>query len=491
MGVSASVIARVLGIDVEFVNLRAGRVQFLPQRIAVFGQGSSAIVYPSAKAIFTSSIAVANLYGFGSPVHLASRKLLPDNGDGIGTIPMTIFPLQEGAAATASAGDITPTVAPTENSTYQLRVGGVLSQAFSIIVGDNIADVVAKMKVAIDAVLESPVTTVDNAGTKLDVTSKWKGISANDISIQVLGDLTIGNSFAFTQPVGGTVNPTDLDDALALMGGVWETMILNCLDIADTTNLEKYRVFGEGRWGELSHNPLVAFTGNNEADQATAIVVTDARKTDRVNSQLAGVGSVDLPFVVAARQLARDVVLANENPPHDYGSQIVDTIEPGTDGEQWTYPERDAAVKGGSSTVTKKNGVMVVGDTITMFHPDGDANPAYRYVVDIVRLQNIIFNVNLEFSSPEWDGAPLLPDGDPTNNPTAKYPKTAKAALAAIIDSLGLAAIISDPTTAKESITAEIDGGNPKRLNLGVTVQLSGNTNITSIDLKFGFFFGG
>jgi hypothetical protein len=31
---------------------------------------------------------------------------------------------------------------------------------------------------------------------------------------------------------------------------------------------------------------------------------------------------------------------------------------------------------------------------------------------------------------------------------------------------------------------------NPKRLDLTVTVQLSGNTNIVSVDLEFGFFFG-
>jgi len=96
----------------------------------------------------------------------------------------------------------------------------------------------------------------------------------------------------------------------------------------------------------------------------------------------------------------------------------------------------------------------------------------------------------LIFAVAEWDGAPLIPDDQPTVNRTAKKPKMAVAAVASMLDSLGLNAIISDPETAKANTFAEIDSGNPKRLNLVTTVQLSGNTNIISVDLQFGFFFG-
>jgi len=66
----------------------------------------------------------------------------------------------------------------------------------------------------------------------------------------------------------------------------------------------------------------------------------------------------------------------------------------------------------------------------------------------------------------------------------------AKAEVAAMIDSLGLNAIISDPKTAKKTILADVNETNPKRLDVQVTVQLSGNTIVKSIDLNFGFFFG-
>jgi D-arabinose 5-phosphate isomerase GutQ len=76
-------------------------------------------------------------------------------------------------------------------------------------------------------------------------------------------------------------------------------------------------------------------------------------------------------------------------------------------------------------------------------------------------------------------------------NPTAKRPKDAKAAIAVMLDSLGDNAIISDPDTAKDGTLASINSQNPKRLDITIPVQLSGNTNIRDIGLMFGFYFGG
>lgn len=230
--------------------------------------------------------------------------------------------------------------------------------------------------------------------------------------------------------------------------------------------------------------------GDSNTTVAAATAVPDARKTDRTNCQVVAPGSEDLPLQIAARQLARVAVVANNNPPRDYGSQQATGLTPGADGDQWTYAERDQAVKAGSSTIEVRDGVVTIGDIITMYHPTGDPIPAYRYVVDIVKLQNIIFNIDLIFNTPAWDGAPLIPDDQPTANRDARKPKSAVAAVNAMIDSLALNAILSDPETAKGRTLAEISSTNPKRLDINITVQLSGNTNIISIDLNFGFYFG-
>lgn len=487
--VDLSAVARVLGIETIFKDLRGvGSIQFLPQRVAVVGQGNTASVYSNAKQQVTSALQVAETYGYGSPLHLACRQLFPVNGDGVGTIPVTVYPLDDDGAGVAAAGTITPSGTQTEAASYIVKVNNISSEPFTIAASASVADRTAAITAAINAVLEMPVTAVDNI-TGVGLTAKWKGTSGNDLFVEVEGSTTAGTSFAIVQPTGGLVNP-DVQDGLDLVGDVWETMVLNCLETGDSTALNTYQTFGDGRWGALTRKPLIVFSGSNDTTVSAAIAVPDARKTDKINAQLVAPGSNDLPLVIAARQLARIVKVANNNPPVDYGGQQATGLVPGADGDQWDYAERDQAVKGGSSTVEVRDGVVTIGDVVTFYHPAGDPLPAYRFVVDIVRLQNILYNLNLIFAAAEWDGAPLIPDDQPTSNRAAKKPKTARAAVAAMLDSLGLEAIISDPETAKANTLAEIDSQNPKRLNLVVPVQLSGNTNVKSIDLEFGFFFG-
>lgn len=485
--VAPSAVARVLGIETIFRNLRGGNVLFLPQRIAVVGQGTSAADYSTDKFQVTSAEQAGSRYGFGSPIHLAVRQLFPANGDGVGTIPVTVYPLEEDTGATAASGDITPSGPATENGTVRVLVNNIQSQPITIEDGDTDTEIAPKIESAINAVLAMPVTATAATGV-VTIESKWKGDSANDIHAEIEGAVD-GVTFSVTQPTGGATNP-DVQPALDAVGNVWETMVLNCLEIADETALDKFQTWGDGRWGALTRRPAVVFTGVIDSTVSNATAVSSTRTDDRVNAQLVSPGSNDLPLAVAARQLARIAVTANENPPRDYGSQPATGLVPGSDGAQWDYSQRDQAVKAGSSTVEVRDGVVTVSDVVTFYNPEGESIPPYRFVVDIVRLQNILFNMDLLFAVPEWDGAPLIPDDQPTVNRDAKKPKDARGALAGLADSLGDNAIISDPERTKTNTQVEIDSQNPKRLNGVFPVQLSGNTNILSLDLEFGFFFG-
>ena len=486
--VDASAVARVLGIEAIFVNRLGNNAVLLPQRLAVIAQGATAATYSTTKAQFSSALDVAAEYGFGSPLHLISQKLFPANGDGVGTIPVTFYPLEDNASGVAADGDIIPAGSPTVAASYVIRVSGIDSAGFVISVGDSTADIVTAMTLAVNSNLDMPVIATDGV-TSLTLDAKWAGTSSNKMFIELIGSTTAGNTFTITQMNGGLLNPL-IDSALAQIGNVWETMILNAMEPSDSTALGTLDTFGEGRWGALTRKPLVAFTCDNQVSVNDATSIPDGRAADRTNVQLNVPGCNNLLFVSCARQVARIIKLANNNPAHDYGGRKADTLIPGADGDQWTYLEKDQAVKAGASTTDVVDGVVAISDVVTMYHPAGDPLPAYRYVVDIVKLQNVIFNLDLVFASAEWDGAPLIPDDQPTTNRAAKKPKTAKAAAAAVVDGLALEAILSDPETSKANILSEIDTANPKRLNLCVPVSLAGNTNIISIDLKFGFFFG-
>lgn len=488
VAVAESAVARVVGIETNFVNLRGG-VKFLPQRIAVFGQGSTAsqATYSTSKEIVTTAKYVGDNYGYGSPLHLAVNELLPPNGGGVGIIPVTIFPLDDDGAAVTAAGTITPVGAQNTAQTYYVKIANIRSKEFTLAALATVADATAAITTAINSVINMPVIATDGT-TVVDLDVKWGGASGNGIAIEVVGTED-GIVFTSVATASGATNPS-ISAALAQIGDIWETLILNCLDIADTTTLDLYTDFFEPRWGPLIRKPAVVFTGTTEASQTTAIVIPEARPTDRINAQLVAPGSDNLPFVVAADQLANIAVIANDNPPVDYAGQKATSVTPGTDAEQWTATERDAAVQGGSSTIQLVDNVVEMSDTVTFYHPTGEEPPAYRFVNDQVKVWQSIFNLGLIFEADDWKGAPLIPDDQPTTNPDAKKPKDAVTAISVMIDSLGLEAIVSDPATAKSTIVANISTTNPRRLDVSYTYQISGNTGIISITANWGFFFG-
>ena len=481
--------ARVLGIKDIFVDLREG-VANLPQQIMVVGQGSTASAgYSTAPKRFFNALDVANDYGFGSPLHLAVRELFPPGGfPNVGTIPVYVFPLDDAGSGVASAGGIAMLGTQLTTEQYTVIVNGIRSEPFAILKDALASTVAASMVTAINAVLEMPVIATDNLGV-LEFVSKWAGASANDIYVEVEG-VDSGITFTVTQATSGAVNP-DVTDALGQADpNLWYTMGINCLEIADEVALDAYEQFGVGRLASIIQRRMTWWTGNTIVDPILASAVADTRKTDQINGQRPNPGSPNLPLMVCAREVAVTAVVANNNPARDYGSILAQGLAPGAVTDQWTYAEQDAALKRGSSTINLVDGVVNIADTVTFYHPTGDLNPAYRYLKDIVKLSNFIFNVSLAFNNPKWDGAPLIPDEQPTENKSAKKPKDAVAEMWKIIDSAGLKAWISDPETAKKATQAAIDDTNPNRLDIATTIQISGNTNIISVDINWGFFFG-
>ncbi len=493
MSIDASAVARVVGIDTKYRDLRSGAALFLPQHIAIIGQGNTGVTYPLEPWDATSAQAAGARYGYGSPIHLAVRELFPLEGGGVAPVRVTVLPLVDDGAGVAASGSILPSGAAPGIATYWVRCAGILSAPFTTAAGDNVAAIVAKMVAAIDAVLEMPVDAV-NGTTDVDLNAKWKGATGNELTVEVLDATgkapTSGLTFTITQPASGAADPS-VAPALAMIGTDWVTMVINTLGPTNTTALGLIAAKGEARWDQLVRRPFVSFAGSPEAVVGTATTVPAARPTDRVNVQLASPGSVQLPVQIAAAQVREIAKLANNNPPTDYGGLAVRTLLPGADNLQWDYAARDLAVKAGASTVEVRDGIVRLSDIVTMYHPTGEVPPAYRHVCDIVKLQQVIYNFDLEFSKPEWNGAPLIPDGQATVNPNARTPSDAKAKACSILDGLAAQAIISNPEAAKKATNANINSGNGKRLDLTTVVQLAGNSNIISIDLNFGFFFGG
>jgi phage tail sheath gpL-like len=490
MTIDQSAVASTFVLTTTHKDLRVGRAALLPQNVAIVGQGASASTYSLDKWRATSAGAVGARYGYGSPLHLAAKQLLPENGDGVGTVPVDICPLEDGYDSAPATGEIAPTGTQTKTARVRVLVNKIPSAWFSVPKDATAAAIVDLMVPAINGVLEMPVIATDGS-TTCTLASKWTGESANGIYVEVEAE-ALGVTYGVTQLSGGLVNPSvaQVEAALAKFGVAWVTLVLNCLDVADTDVLDAIQEFGEGKWDPLVRKPFVAFVGNTEAVVGTATTVSDARPEDRVNAQLVAPGSKNLPFVVAARQLARIARVANNSPAKSYQKQKVTGITPGTDEEQWDYPVRDQAVKAGSSTVEVEDSLVKIADVVTFYKPTGENPPGYRYVVTIVKLQNCMYNFTNEFTKEEWASAPLVADSDPTVHELARRPKDWISKSNQLLQALGNEALIANVAAAQEKTGATINGSNPNRIDVTVEFPVSGNANIQNMEQTFGFFYG-
>lgn len=488
--ITQSAVARAMGIETIFRDLREGRVQFLPQRIVVVGQGNAASLFALTKLQITSAIQAAQNYGFGSPIHDVAKQLFPDNGDGVGTLPVTVIPVAPGGSAVAASGSSVLTGAATKQFTGRLLIGGVLTPQFVVANGDDVTTIAAAIVEVINSVLDVPVMATSAAGV-ITLTAKWLGESGNDIKFEFVDTSTdSGITFSTVAMANGAVSP-DVDTALAQIGNVWESIIINAAaPYTDTTVLDKFFNFGDGRWNPLLNKPCIVFNATSETSETVLAAAGNARKTDQVNCLVSMPGCKNTPWAMAARHVVKVSTSADKDPARDFGSLPLTGLIPGTDVEQFEYNQRDLLVKAGISTTEVRDGVITISDTVTFYHPTGDTLPAYRFVKTIIKLQQAIFNMHITFKTPEWDGAPLIPNDQPTNSVSARKPKAAVADANAVIGSLGLEAIISDPDKAKKATKSQISSTNPDRLDLSTTIQVSGNANIFSHDLNFGFFFG-
>jgi phage tail sheath gpL-like len=487
MGVSASAVSRVTGVEVAFKNFNIGRAQKLPQRVAIIGVGNDDASYGLDKLeIEGSAAAVGDRFGYGSPLHLAALQFYPQIGTAA-EFPVTIYPLAKATSAAPSAGVIEAAGTAAGNGSGTVTIGGQKAQ-FAVPKNTTADTALGIIKDAINAVLNMPVLAGTVAAGSMPITSKWSGASSNRIKIKMDANIP-GITFSITAMAGGALDP-DVSPALSKIGNVWETQILNTFDYSDSGRLDIYQAWGMERRSVLTKKYALVAHGCTDL-LAVRTALTDTRPDDSVNYLIVSVGSDELPFVVAAKGMINDIVTtANRNPAQGYRGRL-SGLHCGADDVQENYTQLNASVSKGSSTNIKTGSVAELNDIITFYHPANEGKfPAYRYVVDAVKLQNIVFNVRLIMEADELKGAPLVTDDTPTTNPAAVAPKVIKGWFINLTDSLAKEALITDPAFTKKNIKVWIDEENPKRVNVIFPVKLSGNVEISSTDVYFGFYLG-
>lgn len=477
-------------------------------RIAVLGEANTAnqgSLTPDVAKQITSAQQAATLYGYGSPLYLMARILFPVNGgDGVGGIPVMVYPQAEPGGATAKVLEVTATGTATGNGTHTLILSGragLESVFYNINIenGDTAGDIHAKLEDAVNAVLGSPAiaTSTEYEST---FTTKWKGLTANEFNISVdTGTDTLGITYSVTSVQNGAGTPS-IANALTAFSDEWNTLVVNSYGTEATTvsaleafNGKPDNTTPTGRYAGIVFKPFVALTGT-VADDPTSFSDATARKSQVTIALCPAPLSPGFSFEAAANFCVLQARQSQDAPRLDILNQkLPDMPVPlngGTIGSMASYNNRDSFVKKGCSTVSLVGGVYTVQDFVTTYHPDGETPPQFRYV------RNLVLDWNVKFRYAILEqlyvvGKVLIADGDIVAVGDTVSPKQWKGVLVSqFIPDLVTQGLVVDATFSEASITVALNTGNPDRFDSAFKYKRSGVGRIASTTATAGFNFG-
>tara|TARA_R110000796_G_scaffold60642_9_gene140340 strand:- start:25305 stop:26831 length:1527 start_codon:yes stop_codon:yes gene_type:complete len=503
--ISSDRVSKTVGYKILKGNFR-NTTPNLPQKIAVLAEANTAnqTGLDLDGVDVTSAQQAATLYGYGSPAHQALRILKPLSGGGVGSIPITVYPQAEQGGAAEKVITVTPTGTATANATHFIVVNGRTgvdgqNYSFNVETGDDEAVISGKISDAINAVLSSPV--IGTTGVAPDVaiaTSKWKGITADDITVTIdTQDNAAGIVYASVSTASGSGLPA-VTPALGKFGNEWNTIVLNSYGTNSTVmdELEAFNGVADpstptGRYSADVFKPFVALTGTTDADLAALKVIGNARKIQMTIALCVAPNSLSLPLEVAANMAEKFALIAQDNPHLDVQDLVYRDIHvPLTSiGDMENSDDRDLLVKAGVSTVQKINGNFVITDFVSTYHPDGELPPQFRYPRNINIDWNIRFG-ELLLVETFVIGKAIAGNFDIVSVGEVIKPSGYKQILFSYAEDLSKRALISDAKFMQKSIVVEIDGTNPDRLNSEFSYKRTGYARIVSTEATAGFNFG-
>lgn len=492
-------ISRIVGYKITKGNFATSSPN-LPQRIAVIGEANTdnQVTLDTDPFEITSAQQAGERYGYGSPLYLMARILFPIQGGGVGGVPVVVYPQAEAVGATAKVLEITPTGTATGNGTHYLKIAGRDGldgefYAINVVEGDTAADITGKMTDAINAILGCPFTATDDDYVTT-ATSKWKGLTANELSITVdTGDDDLGITYAVVSTQSGSGTPS-ISAAMTAFGTNWNTIVVNgygtqstVMSTLESTNGVPDPTNPTGRYVGIIMKPFIAITGSVDNDPSS---ITDARKAQVTIAIAPAPNSDGLHFEAAANMTVLYARVSQDNPHLDVaGKSYPDMPTPTSIGSMADYNNRDQFVKKGCSTVDLVSEKYVIQDFVTTYHPVGETPPQFRYCRNLMLDFNVRYGYYLLEQINVVDHA-IASDSDVVSVGSTVKPKQWKQVLFAYADDLAKRALIVDVDFMKDSITVDLSTTNPDRLETFFRYKRSGFARIASTTAEAGFNFG-
>lgn len=481
--------ARGLAIKTEYQAVDLSEPKGRPIKIFVPCLAQESVSVAAEPYDFVSMSDTAAKFGYKSTAYEIAEMLKPQYAIGVGSIPITFFPLAVTGTGAQAVGTITPTGTCTFSQTYIVKMNNKPSGKIDLVSGDAPAQFITKAIAAINGVLSFPAVASDGT-TAVNLTVGFETDAGDFCHIEVESPSNHEMTFALVQPTGGG-GTIDISTAWAVFNDNWYSHVINGVDdVTGDTVLDSAESFGTLRRSAEVHKGFRMYTGTNEATLATVTAITDARKDDETNCIKHSPGSNDLPWVIAARHAGIACPVWYADPAQDPQLRTLDLLTAGPDANQLDSDARDQAVKKGLSTIEVQDGIVKISDSVTCYHPVGEDPPGFSYEVDDEKNAGMIYSINVIFSNPADAGNPTVPDFQTTTNPNVRKGSYFKQKLDRLFAGAGLAAWISDPDYAVANTQVVPSPTNPKRFDCRIVYKISGNNSVISVDNNFTFYVG-
>lgn len=488
-------------VKLTLAGLQAG---VNPQAIVVLGQKSTANETSTvAQLDATTATEVASEYGYNSQLYAAARILRPYSGNKLGSIPTIFIPVAEPAGATARTITFSTTGTPTKTVTHYLKING---RRYGYVVAKD-ATATEISQAMIDAANNALGSTVIGTLSTADAvfTVGWKGESGNDVNIEIEFDDNVGLTYTPVVVDGaGAQTSQNIQDALALFGDRWITLVVNCFGL-ESTVLDELELFNGnpndaiGRYEPTVFKPFLAFFGDSKVkyleessvgagDGATEIL--DSRAAECTNSFCPSPGSKGLGLEAAANRVFSYAPILQNTPHQDaYLTGIPDADMPydeGTDIGDFADPtKRDLLVKLGCSTVTVSGGKYKTIDFVTSYHPEDEPDTAtlFRWVRDIAGCHWNYKYLSLLLKELYQKGRTIVDDGEEdliTVSDTISPSQWKTIMLTVFAPAMIQNALMVDFDHFKESLACQRGDANPNRLEDAFSTKIPGVVRVSS-----------
>ncbi|OEJ15475.1 hypothetical protein BFL38_14400 [Brachyspira hampsonii] len=471
--------ASIVAIETENKDPNTS-ISSIPRKMLVLGSADTSYLGAKDKIISISKAKQAERFGVGSQLHQMLKGIF-DTSLSFEVYASAISEAEDASEATA---DITVTGTATKNGTIYIYIGGI-RVSVNVKTGEDASQIHNNMITAISSVLDVPVKAADGTD-KVTLTSKWKGKTANEITLsqgineEETNAMPEGISLTFSsETLEGGLGDVSLEKVLSEFDSTYYTSIATAF--TDTENLNLLMDRSEELFSATEKRGFYVVGGYNEKESDYISLVEN--RNDKYYCAFWAEQSITPKYMIAAlacrsieNSLAESVAVA-------FGGAI-DGIIAGKSPYRKFEEIDDIVRKGGSYSVYNSYGEVLFKDTFTTYKTadDGSESNAYSFLQTIGKLQVLQYEMNDVFSKAPYYKAVLVSDeASVRSDVNAVKPKTAKATLTTLIRDWEGKGLLNNATSSIENITAQI-GSAAGRLEVGFMAYFS--TPLGQVDIK-------